>query len=91
MNCPKCKSPLQVDSAECEWCGNKIISDFQTVNPVFRNNNRFNNRFLKYILYLILLVLSIILTMNNEDIPFHFIVFGGIVFFEIFNYFKKIN
>jgi len=25
MNCPKCKNPVEVNSKECEWCGNKII------------------------------------------------------------------
>jgi hypothetical protein len=92
MNCPKCKNPIQEDSVECEWCGNKIILDFIPVNPIIiKKSNQFNNKSLKFIVYLILLMLSIILTMNNDDIPFHFIVLGGIVFYEIFNYFKNNN
>ena len=25
MNCPTCKNPIQLNSTECEWCGNEII------------------------------------------------------------------
>ncbi len=92
MNCPKCKNPIQEDSVECEWCGNKIILDFIPDNPIIiKKSNWFNNKSLKFMVYLILLMLGIILTMNNDDIPFHFIVLGGIVFYEIFNYFKNNN
>jgi hypothetical protein len=66
MNCPTCKNPIRANSVVFEWCGNKIISDLQPVSPVIIKNNKS----LKYILYLALLVLSIILTMNNDDIPF---------------------
>jgi hypothetical protein len=90
MTCPNCKNPIQDDSVECEWCGNKIISNFQPVHPKFgKNKYWFGNKSFKYIMYPILLVLSIILSMNNDDIPFHFIVLGGIVFYEIFNYLIK--
>lgn len=92
MNCTSCKNPLQDNSVECEWCGNKIIADFQTVYPKSgKNKYWFGNNSFKYFMYPILLVLSIILTMNNEDIPFHFIVLGGILFYEIFNYYKRIK
>jgi len=86
MNCTSCKNPIQNDSAECEWCGNKIISDLQSVNPVISKNN---NKLFKYILYLVLVVVSVILTMNSDDVPFIFILLGGIVIFEIINYFRK--
>jgi uncharacterized membrane protein YvbJ len=88
MTCPNCKNPIQHDSAECEWCGNKIISDIQSVNPVISKNN---NKSFKYILYLAIVVVSAILTMNSDDVPFVFIVLGGIVIFEILNYFRKKN
>ncbi len=92
MNCPKCKNPIQDDSVECEWCGNKIIPDFQPVYPKLKKDKYWlGNKSFKFIIYPILFVLSIILTINNEDIPFHFIVLGGIVFYEIFNYFKNNN
>ena len=26
MNCPYCKSPIQKNAVECEWCGNKFTS-----------------------------------------------------------------
>lgn len=90
MNCPSCKNPMQDDSVECEWCGNKIIPDFQPVYPKFgKNKYWFINKSSRYFVYLILIIVSIILSINGI-IVFGF-AFCGILFYEIFNYFKKVN
>lgn len=42
MNCPTCKSPVQSNSTECEWCGS-IISKISSQN----NNNNLENRLIE--------------------------------------------
>ncbi len=91
MNCTSCKNPLQDNSVECEWCGNNIIADFQTVYPKsLKNKYWFVKKSYKYVKYLIY-VLIIIFPMNNGDIQFYYkVLFGvGIMIYEGFNYFKR--
>lgn len=91
MNCPKCKNPVDENSNECEWCGNKIIPDSQIVNSVLKKNNFWFYIKIRYFVYILILVLSILLSINNDDIPFQLIVLVGIVIYELLVYIKRKN